>query len=163
MPTTCYHMASHRSHSQLMFRYMGDRLCTTLFSVKSTTACHQQLCLRTNHDLTLTPWASYQIRKIAGCACTGNAGNVLPAIRLQWKPPVSDHGMHHGTCGTHVPWCMSGSLTGAVGEAFPAFPAHAQPAILCIWQEAHGTTVTPGYGREPTKTPYCWQVGTRST
>ena len=24
------------------------------------------------------PWASYQIRKIAGCACAGNAGNVYP-------------------------------------------------------------------------------------
>ena len=23
------------------------------------------------------------------------------------------------------------------GDTFPAFPAHAQPAILCIWQEAH--------------------------
>ena len=28
---------------------------------------------------TQSPWASYQIRKIAGCACAGNAGNVLPA------------------------------------------------------------------------------------
>ena len=26
-----------------------------------------------------TQWASYQIRKIAGCACAGNAGNVFPA------------------------------------------------------------------------------------
>ena len=42
-------------------------------------------------------WASYQIRKIAGCTCTGNAGN--------------DPDMHHGTCVTHVPWCMPGSLT----------------------------------------------------
>ena len=33
-------------------------------------------------------WASLQIRKIAGCACAGNAGNVFP-----------------------VPLCMSGSLT----------------------------------------------------
>ena len=24
-------------------------------------------------------WASYQMRKIAGCACAGNAGNVSPA------------------------------------------------------------------------------------
>ena len=30
----------------------------------------------------LTPWASYQIRKIVGCACAGNAGNVSP-------PPTS--------------------------------------------------------------------------
>ena len=25
------------------------------------------------------PWASYQIRKIVGCACAGNAKNVFPA------------------------------------------------------------------------------------
>ena len=31
--------------------------------------------------------------------------------RLQRKPLVSDPGMHHGTCVTHVLWCMSGSLT----------------------------------------------------
>ena len=30
---------------------------------------------------------------------------------LQRKLLVSDPGMHHGTCVTHVPWCMSGSLT----------------------------------------------------
>ena len=29
--------------------------------------------------LSATQWASYQIRKIAGCACAGNAGNVFPA------------------------------------------------------------------------------------
>ena len=28
------------------------------------------------------------------------------------SPRVSDPGMHHGTCVTHVPWCMPGSLTG---------------------------------------------------
>ena len=48
-------------------------------------------------------WASYQIRKIAGCACAGNAGNVFPRRRFQRKLLVSDPGMHHGTCVTHVP------------------------------------------------------------
>ena len=62
------------------------------------------------------PWASYQIRKIAGCACAGNAGNVPPRRRFQRKPLVSDPGMHHGTCVTHVPGCMSGSLTCGDGE-----------------------------------------------
>ena len=57
---------------------------------------------------TFTPWAYYQIRKIASCAC---AGNVFPRRRFQRKLLVSDPGMHHGTCVTHVPWCMSGSLT----------------------------------------------------
>ena len=45
--------------------------------------------------------------------------------------------MHHGTCVTHVPWCMSGSLARCGGENVPGIPA---PAILRIWQEAHGVT-----------------------
>ena len=50
-------------------------------------------------------WASCQIRKIAGCACAGNAVNVSP------PPRISDPDMHRGTCVTHEPWCMPGSLT----------------------------------------------------
>ena len=80
------------------------------------------------------PWASYQIRKIAVCACAGNAGNVFPHRRFRRRPLVSDPGMHHGTCVTHVPWCMSGSLTCGGGENVPGACA---PAILRIWQEAH--------------------------
>ena len=34
----------------------------------------------------------------------------FPRHRVQRKLLVSDPGMHHGTCVTHVPWCMSGSL-----------------------------------------------------
>ena len=83
------------------------------------------------------PWASCQIRKIAGCACAGNAGNVFPRRRLQRKPLVSDPGMHHGTCVTHVPWCMSGSFNCGDGENVPGIPGACAPAILRIWQEAH--------------------------
>ena len=83
------------------------------------------------------PWASCQIRKIAGCACAGNAGNVFPCRQFQRKPLVSDPGMHHGTCVTHVPWCMSGSLTCDDGENVPGIPGACAPAILRIWQEAH--------------------------
>ena len=83
------------------------------------------------------PWASYQIRKIAGCACAGNAGNVFPRRRFQRKSLVNDPGMHHGTCVTHVPWCMSGSFTCGDGESVPGIPGACAPAILRIWQEAH--------------------------
>ena len=86
------------------------------------------------------PWASYQIRKIAGCAYAGNAGNVFPRRRLQRKPLVSDPGMHHGTCVTHVPWCMSGSLTRGGRENVPGIPDACAPAILRICQEAHVIT-----------------------
>ena len=84
-----------------------------------------------------SPWASCQIRKIAGCACAGNAGNVFPRRRFQRKPLVSDPGMHHGTCVTHVPWCMSGSLNCGDGENVPGIPGACAPAILLIWKEAH--------------------------
>ena len=71
------------------------------------------------------------------CACAGNARNVFPRRRLQRKPLVSDPGMHHGTCVTHVPWCMSGSLTRGGGENVPGIPGACAPTILRIWQEAH--------------------------
>ena len=83
------------------------------------------------------PGSMGQIRKIAGCACARNAGDVFPRRRFQRKPLVSDPGMHHGTCVTHVPWCMSGSLTCGDGENVPGIPGACAPAILCIWQEAH--------------------------
>ena len=54
------------------------------------------------------PWASYQIRKIASCALRRECWELFPCHRFQRKPLVSDPGMHHGTCVTHVPWCMSG-------------------------------------------------------
>ena len=38
------------------------------------------------------------------------------------KPLVSDPDMHHGTCVTHVPWCMSWSLTRGGGENVPGIP-----------------------------------------
>ena len=51
-------------------------------------------------------WASYQIRKIVGCACAGNARTFSTTSR------VGDPDMHHSTYVTHVPWYMPGSLTG---------------------------------------------------
>ena len=42
--------------------------------------------------------------------------------RLQRKLLISDPGMYHGTCVTHVPWCMSGSLTRGGGENVPGIP-----------------------------------------
>ena len=54
-------------------------------------------------QLITAQWASCQIREIAGCA--GIPGTFSPPLR------ISDPDMHHGTCVTHVPWCMTGSLT----------------------------------------------------
>ena len=41
-------------------------------------------------------------------------------------PPTSketDPGMHNGTCVTHVPWCMPGSLNRGDGESVPGIPS----------------------------------------
>ena len=45
----------------------------------------------------------------------------FPHHWVQRKSLVSDSNMHHGTCVTHVPWCMSGSLT-CGGENVPGIP-----------------------------------------
>ena len=82
-------------------------------------------------------WASCQIRKIVVVHAPGIPGPFSP------PPRVSDPDMHHGTCVTHVPWCMPGSLTKGFlwsrrrGKTFSAFPAHAQSTILRICWEAH--------------------------
>ena len=46
----------------------------------------------------------------------------FPRHRLQRKPLVSDPGMHHDTCVTHVPRCMPGSLIHGGGESVPGIP-----------------------------------------
>ena len=43
----------------------------------------------------------------------------FPRHRLQRKQYL---GMHHGTCVTHVPWCMSGLLTRGGGENVHGIP-----------------------------------------
>ena len=94
-------------------------------------------------------WASYEISKLVGCAWAGNAGNVFPHRQHQRKPLVSDPGMHRCTCLTHVPWCISGSLTRGNGENVLGIPSACAPVILRIWQEAHTSTCifhTPSHG-----------------
>ena len=46
-------------------------------------------------------------------------------------PPISNETI------MHVPWWMSGSLNRDGGKTFQAFPAHAQPTLSHICQEAH--------------------------
>ena len=64
--------------------------------------------------------ASCQIRKISGAHAPGMPGTFSPLQR------VSDADMHHGTCFTHVLWCMAGSLSFSFevggGENVPGIP-----------------------------------------
>ena len=58
-----------------------------------------------SHNLFVMPWASFQMGKIAGAHAPGMLGT------FSQPPRVSDPVMHHGTCVTHAPWCMPGSLS----------------------------------------------------
>ena len=57
-----------------------------------------------------------------GLPLHGKCRERFPRLRLQRKPLVSDPGMYHGTCVTHLPWCMSGSLTRSAREDAPGIP-----------------------------------------
>ena len=77
-------------------------------------------------------WASHQIRKIAGCA-----GNVFLATDVKGNRylaiPACNTARVSRTC-CDACWDR---YTAEAAKTFPAFPAHTQPAILRIWQEAH--------------------------
>ena len=74
--------------------------------------------------------------KLWAAHASGMLGTFSPPP-ASMEPLVRDPGMHHGTCVSHLPWCMSGLLTCfGGGKRFPAFPAYVQPAILRIWLEA---------------------------
>ena len=81
--------------------------------------------LRSNCDLAssfIIKWASCRIafcwlRMLWECL------ERFPRHSLQRKTLVSDPGMHYDTCVTHVPWCMSGSLTYSRSEDAHCIPS----------------------------------------
>ena len=72
-----------------------------------------------NHNRCHGPLARYEY---CGLRMRRECRERFSRHRLQRKPQVSDPDMHHGTCVTHVPWCMSGSLTSGGGENVPGIP-----------------------------------------
>ena len=87
------------------------------------------VCSHQGHDYL---WASYQIRKIAGCTCAGNAGNVFP------PPRVTDPDMNHDTCVTHEPCCMMGSST----SGFLWRPWRGKRSRHCWWMRMRNSQFT---------------------
>ena len=68
------------------------------------------------------PWTSYQIRKIAGCACTGNSGNVFPATDFKGNRLLAIP-----ACITARASRMSGWLTRGGRENVPGIPGACAP------------------------------------
>ena len=85
----------------------------------------------------LYTWTSYQIRKLRGAHTLGMPGTFSPQP-TPWKLQVSDPDMHHGACVRTCRDACRNCQPAVAGKTFPAFPMHTQPAILRIWQEAHG-------------------------
>ena len=59
----------------------------------------------------------------------------FPRQLLQRKPLVNDQGMHHDTCVTHVPWCMSRLLPRGGGENVPGACTNRNCTYL---EDSHG-------------------------
>ena len=78
--------------------------------------CSSRTCDFTSHDVSLKPklpmkfrqWASHRYVILRVGHASGMPGTFSP------PPWGSDPNMQHGTCATHVPWCMPGSLTSGV-------------------------------------------------
>ena len=137
LPTACYFSQIH----YFILRYVFSKLVKVIKLVMNRLLFSKGLIIQGGHKFLFLALAifcarhfenvsggigsraSYQIRKITGCACTGNAGNVSPRRRFQMKPLISDPGMHHGTCRDT---CRD-RLPAVTGKTFPAFPAHAPP------------------------------------
>ena len=71
-----------RGFLQVVHKQKESVCCTT-----ANDSPHQELLLKYIKYIT---WTSYQIRKIADCACAGKAGKRFPCHRLQRKLLVSD-------------------------------------------------------------------------
>ena len=78
--------------------------CVLYHNLAFKFACSQTACTKHTSGMGLLP-------DTYNCGLRMRRECRFPRHRLQRKPPVSDPGMHHGACVTHVPWCMSGSLT----------------------------------------------------
>ena len=114
------------------------------FSVKSESSYDANFVITggtfTNDTIDMWPLALWRLTryvKLQVAHAPGMPGTFPPAAEFKWKLLLSDPGMHHGTCVTHVPWCMSGSLTHGGGKNVPGIPGACASAILRIWQEAH--------------------------
>ena len=82
-----------------------QRMTTIAGTMNPLLRCHHEDSSNCGqyHSMPHEPFAGYAKLRVAHA----------PGMPETFSPPprVSDADMHHGTCVTHVPWCMSGSLT----------------------------------------------------
>ena len=106
----------------LLWPVCYQRRCIDIYAIVKSIILH--LIYQNNFQLCYLwychgPLSIYEILRVAHA----------PGIPETFSPPppVSDLGMHHGTCVTHVPWCMPGSLAISFevggGENLPGIPS----------------------------------------
>ena len=96
----------YRPHSWMQYSHLRH-LFGRLFWLQLNWRCYLKMMMVIEitpiitwmYQRTNAAWTFYQIRKLLGCVCAGNVGDVF------------DPDMHHGTCVTHVPWYMPRSIT----------------------------------------------------
>ena len=68
--------------------------------------------------------------------------------------------MHHSTCFTHVPWCISGSLTRSYRENFPDIPRNVTYIVRGIAAEIRspGRQMRPMNQRGDPRSYHRWSV-----
>ena len=101
----------------------------------------------------LFPWASCQIRKIAGCACAGNTGNVSAADLKRDRYARAVHGRIANM------WWRGKRYTGITGPCAPRNVSYLARRPLCDLWELHKSNTPVGILR---KSYICHNVMTSS-
>ena len=93
-----------------MYGTCGNKVCTIADLIIISSFPNDVATLfRCDNGAIITPWASYQIPQIAGCACARNAGNVFPATASKRSRHASRH-VRDARDVMHVESLTSGSL-----------------------------------------------------
>ena len=119
MPTIPIQIERENCSMGLKLRHNGQTFTDDIFKfvILKENYC---ILVHSSFEMSLNgPLATYANLRFAHAP--GMPGT-FPRHQLKRKLLVSDPGMHHGTCVTHVPRCMSRSLTCGGGENVPDIP-----------------------------------------
>ena len=94
---------------------MPPNLCRISLLCVLVYSCGPRACVVCHEPLT-------RYARLRFAHAPGMSGTFSSATNFKGNHYFSDPGMHHVTCVTHVPWCMSESLTRGGGENVPGIP-----------------------------------------
>ena len=118
---TWRHCKTHTERSIFLkyFSQNQSQICSNVWVIDMFPAIFDNVVLYAELYVRLDP--SNAACLIAGVYAPGMPGT-FSRHRPQRKPLVNDPDMRHGTCMTHVSWCMSGSLNRDGGKNVAGIP-----------------------------------------